>query len=1132
MKQPLLCLLFIVIVQQATGQTANNLCASAVNLTPSGTFITATGDLYLANATGSPTSTCNATRNDVWYRFTTPVGGITFATISVTLTSNPSSLTSTNTFIELYNATTCANATAVNTLGCFNVSAKRSWGGLAANTIYYFRVFTTAGTGSNPSRWGFTVTGESNNECSSATSVVPGTTNLMGSLFGATASSGIPTGCLGDPDDDVWYRFIAPASYATITLGSVGANLATSGARMQVFSQTTGCGSLVSFACNTQTNVLNLTGLDINSTYYIRVYGHGTGNLGASTANAGSVFTLSITPSAPTNVTAGRMKEVYRQIILSAPGVLADPWEVTYGPDGYLWITESKGSRIYRMHPTTGVRDTLLNISQGSTFFTLPAETAFNLTFDVAASGPQGGLAGLALHPNLLHPTDPKNFVYVSYIHTSNGGSSPTGIFFTNRIARFNYNPTTKKLESPISICDTIRGSNDHNSQRMAIAKVGDSSFLFYAAGDMGSGQFSNRDRPMRAQDSTSYEGKILRFRLVPDADVNTYQRWIPNDNPYTNSAVWCIGIRNNQGFAVDTLNKILYGSSHGPYSDDEINIIQRYKNYGHPLVIGYKADDNYNTSTAGASNTTSSCPMINDESFNADSINTRPYAKYKDPLFSAYAEPQASLHNIWLTNPGNGGWPSEGWSGMDFYSNNIIPNWKNSLIVSSLKWGRILKLKLGAGDTTIVKTAGFDTVSYFGSTNRFRDIAFSPNGRDMYVVMDRSATTSGPSAASPVVPACGGCVQKYSFLGYSDVAGKSSISDSIYVTAGSPGSCLPGTTIIIDSMNTNLWVPITGPEGNIMAEIKANGNILDTIRSSFYVHGGPTRVTGSKRYLNRNITINPKNTPVTPVSIRLYISKAEFDTLDANPLSGISSIGDLKILKNSDTCGNVAYSNATAVTTGVALAHGEFGYVLGGDVSSFSTFYFGSAPITLPVNLLTFTGELQGNATLLEWKTTQETNTSHFVVERSLDGNNYSAIGNVAAAGSSNSTIQYNLIDHEAGQQPTTILYYRLKMMDRDGQFTYSNVITIVLPTMTGKIAVTPNPVASRARVLITATRDGKTQWKLTDNSGRVISNGSENIRKGNNQFYIDMNKLSAGVYYLNVNGAGIDNLVKIQKQ
>ncbi len=116
-----------------------------------------------------------------------------------------------------------------------------------------------------------------------------------------------------------------------------------------------------------------------------------------------------------------------------------------------------------------------------------------------------------------------------------------------------------------------------------------------------------------------------------------------PNDNPFngaSQSAVWAAGIRNNQGFAYDTSRNILYGSSHGPFSDDEINVIVRQKNYGHPYVEGFAQDNNYNSITAGAAPNMnppapSSCPVITDEVTNAAGI-----ANYQDPLFSAYTTP------------------------------------------------------------------------------------------------------------------------------------------------------------------------------------------------------------------------------------------------------------------------------------------------------------------------------------------------------------------------------------------------------------------------------------------------------------------------------------------------------------
>ncbi len=116
-----------------------------------------------------------------------------------------------------------------------------------------------------------------------------------------------------------------------------------------------------------------------------------------------------------------------------------------------------------------------------------------------------------------------------------------------------------------------------------------------------------------------------MRFNLDPDGDAGVYDRWIPsgsgNDaNPFNGthgiiqSAVYALGIRNNQGFAYANINGVdhLYGQSHGPFSDDEINIIKRSGNYGHPLVIGYSWDGNYDSAAAGNSvRSAAPCPQL-----------------------------------------------------------------------------------------------------------------------------------------------------------------------------------------------------------------------------------------------------------------------------------------------------------------------------------------------------------------------------------------------------------------------------------------------------------------------------------------------------------------------------------------
>ena len=636
------------------------------------------------------------------------------------------------------------------------------------------------------------VLAQPNNNCVNATlittdSACTGASYLTNqTLSGATADGGtIASACTAINSEDVWYKFVAKTAFPTITVGNLGSSW---GTKLKIQLLAGSCGSFTEKACanNTLTLTPALTnGLTPGLTYYIRIYKN------AISAPSGANWGFDICVTDPLS-RGSRMNEVFSRTILSAANVLNYPWEVTYGPDNNLWITESKGYKVYRMDPNTGVKTTVLDISQGSTFLPL-ADRTFNCQF-ANGTGAQGGLAGLALHPNFLTYPSPQNYVYVSYIFSSDGGSSPTGLFYTNRLVRFYYDTLTGIMGSPRLIA-SLPGSNDHNSQRMIIAPVttGGTNYLFYAEGDMGAGQFSNRTRPNNAQTVASLEGKILRFNLDTAGGVP----WIPTTNPYSStSPVYCMGIRNNQGFAYDSVLNILYGASHGPYSDDEINIIQPFKNYGHPLVIGY-ADGNYNgnltpgTSTsisAGAPWTdnsgASSCPPIGNETtrMNAIIAGAATTGTYKGPLYSAYTTPAAAITSTWQTNPGNAGWYSEAWSGLDIYQNKMIPGWNKSLVAAGLKWGRLIRLPLSPNGiktlpSNLDSANTTDTITYFQSTNRYRDLAFAPNGKDVFLIMDNSSATSGPGVGNPTVPACPGCVLKYSFLGYAaDAAGFSTI--------------------------------------------------------------------------------------------------------------------------------------------------------------------------------------------------------------------------------------------------------------------------------------------------------------------------------------------------------------------
>src|SRR4030095_1499362 len=346
---------------------SNDDCSGAINLTSNTTCINTVATLNAASANGATPLGCFAagTYYDVWFSFVA-------ANTTETVTLSGLGANITNPQIQIYGGT-CAALT--NLTACGSTSVTKS--GLTIGSTYYIRV---SNIGSNP-----TINGDfnicvihptpppSNDDCAGATTLTSSTncSNTAGTLVSATATTGLPIGCeTGGTHYDVWYKFVASNTTHAITISGQGTNF--TNAQIQLYSGT--CGALTSIACG-NTSLSSIT-LNVLSTYYIRV-----SNVGSNILSNGG-FNICVThPPASINVVAGRMNEVYKQTVLSGSGILQYPWEVTYGPDNNLWITESRGYKVYRMDPNTGAKTTVLDISMGSTWLPAPYDS-LNVQFN------------------------------------------------------------------------------------------------------------------------------------------------------------------------------------------------------------------------------------------------------------------------------------------------------------------------------------------------------------------------------------------------------------------------------------------------------------------------------------------------------------------------------------------------------------------------------------------------------------------------------------------------------------------------------------------------------------------------------------------------------------------------------
>ncbi|MCC6778234.1 MAG: PQQ-dependent sugar dehydrogenase [Hyphomicrobiales bacterium] len=324
---------------------------------------------------------------------------------------------------------------------------------------------------------------------------------------------------------------------------------------------------------------------------------------------------------------------------------LAHPWALALLPDGRMLVTERPG----RMRIVE--RDGRL----GAPLSGVPP---------VFASG-QGGLLDVVLDRNFADNAT----IYFCLADPVDAGARTAlarARLATNGTARLEDTTVIFRQEGPLSTgnhfgCRIVQAADDN---------------LFLSMGD----HFRPRDE---AQNLANHLGKIVRIR--PDGSV-------PDDNPFVGRAgakpeIWSYGHRNSQGLALQPGTGKLWEQEHGPRGGDEINIVEKGKNYGWP-VIGYGID------------------------YNGARIHE-------------------STHRAGMEQPVKYWVPSIAPSGMAFYDGSAFPSWRGNLIVGALAGQLIARLEL-AGDKVTKEER-------LPMGERIRDVRQGPDGA-LYAATDSAS--------------------------------------------------------------------------------------------------------------------------------------------------------------------------------------------------------------------------------------------------------------------------------------------------------------------------------------------------------------------------------------------------------
>ena len=264
--------------------------------------------------------------------------------------------------------------------------------------------------------------------------------------------------------------------------------------------------------------------------------------------------------------------------------------------------------------------------------------------------------------------------------------------------------------------------------------------------------------------------------------------------------------------------------------------------------------------------------------------------------------------------------------------------------------------------------------------------------------------------------------------------------------------------------------------------------------------------------------TVQISVVPVAGGFLGTNISGIEYAGIDTSALSAMYTVKRTSVNKFDLKFGAVSVFNAPSSNRQYSVYMKDFSYALR----------------TLPVKLISFTATLNNNNKVdLKWTTSSEINASHFIVEKSTDGKNFSDAGMVFAFGTATTTANYMLTDNSSNNQ-TGVIYYRLRSFDTDGKNELSDIRIIRMGKQAEKniaIITYPNPVNNEVRITIPAAwQNKKVVYEIINAAGK-ISNRFENASSSQTET-VNVSGLASGFYMVRVNYNGQTAQQKIIKQ
>ncbi|WP_255593846.1 T9SS type A sorting domain-containing protein [Pontibacter sp. HSC-14F20] len=353
------------------------------------------------------------------------------------------------------------------------------------------------------------------------------------------------------------------------------------------------------------------------------------------------------------------------------------------------------------------------------------------------------------------------------------------------------------------------------------------------------------------------------------------------------------------------------------------------------------------------------------------------------------------------------------------------------------------------------------------------------------------------------------------------------------------------GTSVVLSAndvgQDAGLWTQISGPSQAVFSPASANNATASNLDPGTYVFrwtSTPVCGEGGEASFDE-VTITVNCDAFYTINPPRYNDEYSVDDILAFATDPDGEIEDADIVFGSLPDGLTLASDGTiSVNNPSALGEGAFPLRIellqGGQITTLSIVIrlLGDEPviIPLPVELVYFTATVRNNQAHLEWLTASELDNDRFEIERSLDARSFEMVGTVKGKGTTSLESKYTFTDRTPVQGT---VYYRLKQVDLDGQFAYSNVIAVNAKGLARELATQayPNPFQDVIKVTLTAPEAQVAAMTIYDINGRRVMTKDLDLDAGVNMLELKLNQLQSGMYILKVVGAGMESTTRIMK-